>query len=291
LSDQNRPTEQFPLPPRRLGGRGLLLIGGAVVVVIALVLTLVIVRSGSGGNGGNGNGGGGGTGPGSPTSSPPKPSAGEDTSAAKLLGWGQPMRTEEFDGPLGKEWLIYNGAGHDGDGKRSPEALSFSDGLMTMSGDSDGKTGGMAWQPGQKYGRWEVRMKAPASDPTYHAVLLLWPDKEDWPVGGEVDFAEMTDESRQHTKYFLHYGKDNRQEQGEVAVDATQWHNWAVEWTPDHIIAYLDGKEWYRSDNQKNLPPRAMHLTIQLDWFPDDGDDDITPSQLQVDWAKEYKIS
>ena len=133
-------------------------------------------------------------------------------------------------------------------------------------------------------------MKAPAGDDTYNALMLLWPDNEDWPVGGEVDFMEMDDPSRQSVGMYLHYGRNNSQDKGEVQVDATQWHNWAVEWTPDHITAYLDGKPWYTQTDKKMLPPRGMHLAIQLDWFPENGDRDVKPTTMQVDWVKEYAI-
>ena len=53
-----------------------------------------------------------------------------------------------------------------------------------------------------------------------------------------------------------------------MVADATQWHNWAVEWTPTYIATYLDGKEWWRTERTEIFPPGPMHLCIQLDWFP-----------------------
>ena len=148
----------------------------------------------------------------------------------------------------------------------------------------------MAWNPGQKYGRWEGRVKAPASDPSYNALLLLWPDAENFPVGGEVDFMEMTDHTRQETNLFLHYGADNSQVQGKVKIDATQWHNWAVEWTPEKITTYVDGKEWWSTTDTSILPPGPMHLCVQLDWFPGNGKGDVKPSEMQVDWVRQYAL-
>jgi beta-glucanase (GH16 family) len=121
--------------------------------------------------------------------------------------------------------------------------------------------------------------------------MLLWPDKEDWPQGGEVDFVEATDGDRQSVNSFLHYGRNNNQTQNTIAIDATQWHNWAVEWTPDHVIGYVDGHEWYRIEEKDHLPPRPMHLCIQLDWFPEDGNGGkVQPSEMQVDWIKQYTV-
>ncbi len=164
------------------------------------------------------------------------------------------------------------------------------DGILTINGDADGTTAGMAWNPGQKYGRWEGRVRAPASDPSYNALLLLWPDAENFPVGGEVDFMEMTDHLRQETNMFLHYGADNSQVQGKVNVDATQWHNWAVEWTPEKITAFVDGKEWWSTKDTSILPPGPMHLCVQLDWFPGNGKGGVKPSSMEVDWVRQYAL-
>lgn len=206
--------------------------------------------------------------------------------AAATHGWGTPTRVDEFEGDVGGDWGIYDGSGHDGNGRRSPSAVSVADGIMTITGTPDGTTGGMAWNPGRMYGRWEARVRSPAGDPDYHSVLLLWPDAENWPVGGEVDFMEISDASRQNVEMFLHYGADNSQVQGDVDIDATEWHTWAVEWTPDHIAAFVDGEEWWRTDDTGILPPGPMHLTIQLDNFGSPGQE----TQMHVDWVREYDV-
>jgi hypothetical protein len=221
----------------------------------------------------------------SATGSPSSTSDG--ATAAATLGWGSPEREDDFSSGDG-QWSIYDGAGHGGQGKRSPSAVSTTGGVLTLTGDPSGTTAGMAWNPGRKYGRWEGRVRAPAGDPSYNALLLLWPDAEDWPSGGEVDFMEMSDPSRQETNMFLHYGADNQQLNGKVQVDATQWHNWAVEWTPDAITAYVDGREWFRTTDKSTFPPGPMHLCIQLDWFPQGGD--AKESTMQVDWVRPYPV-
>ncbi len=211
----------------------------------------------------------------------------EGTTAAAVHGWGAPDREDDFAAGT-EQWSIYDGPGHAGEGTRSPSAVTVQDGILTITGDSGGTTAGMAWNPGQKYGRWEGRVRAPASDPSYNALLLLWPDAEDFPVGGEIDFMEMLDHTRQTTDIFIHYGADNSQVNGQVQVDGTEWHNWAVEWTPEAITAFVDGEEWYRTTDTSIFPPRPMHLCIQLDWFPE-GD---TPqeSYMHVDWVRQYSL-
>jgi hypothetical protein len=209
----------------------------------------------------------------------------DGTTAAATHGWGTPTRAEEFDGGTA-QWQLYDGPGHDGKGRRSPGAVAVRDGVLTITGDPSGTTGGMSWGPGRRYGRWEGRVRAPAADPSYNAVMLLWPDGDTWPAGGEIDFMEMGDAARRTTHAFVHYGKDNRQVHGSVATDATRWHNWAVEWTPSSITTYLDGREWFRTTDPAVQPPGPMHLCLQLDWFPKGGA--VQRSEMQVDWVREY---
>ncbi|WP_308817894.1 glycoside hydrolase family 16 protein [Pseudonocardia alni] len=212
----------------------------------------------------------------------------EGTTAAAKLGWGRPVRADEFDNGT-DGWSIYDGAGHAGNGRRTPDAAAVADGVLTITGDSRGNTAGMAWKEGsQQYGRWEGRVRAPVGDPSYNALLLLWPTAENWPEGGELDFMEMMDPERQKTNAFFHYGADNSQVEGSVEIDATQWHNWALEWTPDRITAYVDGEKWFETTEQKVQPPGPMHLCIQLDWFPKGGSGKET--QMQVDWVRQYTL-
>ena len=214
--------------------------------------------------------------------------AGSEPTAAQVNGWGAPTRSEDFTGDLG-QWSLYNGPGHDGNGRRTPSAARIADGILTINGDADGNSEGMAWGAGAMYGRWEARMRASAGDRDYHAVLLLWPDNEDeGGYGGEVDFMENSDPTRQNTEMFVHYDDEDTQLHGDVDVDATQWHNWAVEWSPDHITAYLDGKQWWSTSLPAAQPPGPMHMTVQLDQFRDGGG--LIPSNLQVDWVRYYPI-
>src|SRR3954447_24289084 len=220
---------------------------------------------------------------------PGDPAPADPTTAAGAFAWGAAAGVEDFDGTL-SNWGVYDGVGHAGKGRRSPAAMNASGGILTITGDPGGTTGGMAWKLGRaKYGRWEARVKAPAADPSYHAVMLLWPDSDDSSVGGEVDFMEISDPARQKTDFFLHPGAGNQQLHGEKVIDATQWHNWAVEWSPTKITAYVDGTEWFSTTQADAFPPGSMHLTLQLDWFPK-GSAAATPSQMLVDWVRYYPI-
>jgi hypothetical protein len=216
---------------------------------------------------------------------------GSGTQAASTLGWGSVVAGDEFNytgAPDRLKWSVYNSSGHAGNGLRSPQAWSVANGVATVSGNSAGTTGGMSAKfAKQKYGRWETRMKTNQRDSEYHPVLILWPDSKS-STCAEIDYAESTSETAL-VKFFLHYAcsGSSKQTYSAKAVDTTQWHNYAVEWTPAGITGYIDGVKTFTDTNPAHQPSGSMHQTLQLDWFPDGSR--TTPSQMQVDWVRVYK--
>lgn len=217
-------------------------------------------------------------------------STGDGTQAAASLGWGPVLAGDEFSNtgaPDSTKWSVYNSAGHAGKGIRSPQAWSVAGGVATVSGDAAGTTGGMSAKfAQQKYGRWETRMKTNARDPKYHPVLIL--NNNSAPNCAEVDYAEASSDTTL-MRFFLHYacGGGDFQTTTATPVDSTQWHNYAVEWTPAGITGYIDGVKTFTDTNPAHQPSVAMHQTLQLDWFPDGSA--TKPSQMQVDWVRVYK--
>jgi Glycosyl hydrolases family 16 len=221
------------------------------------------------------------------SASPPEPTN-CPTTAAVQNDWGVPDREDDFDTSSSlSNWHLYDGPGHAGNGRRIPAAIAVSAGLVTISGDSQGNSGGMGWDSGQEFGRWEVCARSGPSAPGYHSVLLLWPDAEDWPIGGEIDFMEAIDPTRQSVEGWLHHGPDDRREGGSVSIDATQWHAWAVEWSPDRITLFVNGAQWWTTTDTATFPPRSLHLCMQVDNF---GGDIASGGQQQVDWARQYSL-
>ncbi|MCU1563650.1 MAG: hypothetical protein JWN05_2029 [Arthrobacter sp.] len=229
--------------------------------------------------------------PAKPAPSKPAPTKGDGTQAATTFGWGAVVAGDEFSNtgaPDSTKWSVFNGKGHHGKGIRSPQAWSVANGVATVKGNAEGTTGGMSAKfANQKYGRWESRMKTSDRDPKYHPVMILWPDNES-STCAEIDYAEGTADTKM-MKFFLHYSCDRSDFQTTAAkpIDATQWHNYAVEWTPAGITGYIDGVKTFSDTNPAHQPTVSMHQTLQLDWFPDGSA--TKPSQMQVDWVRVYK--
>jgi len=222
-----------------------------------------------------------------------KPESRSDSEAAVRYGW-QLEDHDEFDGKtLGPSWKPYSGETTGGVGRHDPANLHVGGGMLSIV--SHGlSSGGLEWVNGQLYGRWEVRARTQKAT-GYGDVLILWPDAEDFPEGGEVDFMEIPKPERTEYNFNVHYGVNNSQNGTKVLGDFTQWHNYAVEWTADHVAGFVDGQEVFRTTQQAQIPPRSMHLTMQQDIGPYDNwippRDASTPPEVrfQIDWVRIYR--
>lgn len=224
-----------------------------------------------------------------PAQAAPAPADGNcPETAAKAFDWGEPTRRSDFDGTtVPPDWHPYGPEpGHAKNGTRTPDAVTVGGGAMSINGTQDGTTGAVSWHPGQQYGRWEACVRADEGSGGLNALLLLWPVEENFPVGGEIDWMENMSDDRQETSFFLHYGADNQQEYGSVKHDSTQWSAWALEWTPEKMTAYVNGKEWYSTSQTDHFPPGAMNMTMQLDYFGNAGG----PSAMHMDWANQWAL-
>ncbi len=225
--------------------------------------------------------------------------------AATTSGWGTPTFQENFNGTSLNTaiWGVYDHP--EADPPRSAAAVSVANGHMTITGGVDDTghdvSGGIGSNINLMYGRWEVRFRVDKGS-GYSAVALLWPQRDsDWPSAGEIDFSEINQGSRSISNMFVHNGPDNSQRDDTVRVDFTKWHTVAVEWTPNHVAFYLDGKRQHFMVTSKNDPHMVptmepMHLALQLDQGCDDWipcRDSSTPPKvrMQVDWVKIYALA
>ena len=100
------------------------------------------------------------------------------------------------------------------------------------------------------YGRAVARIKMPDATGVWPAFWLL--GNGSWPETGEIDIMEYVGEA-DWTGVALH-GKGYSGETPLVdkqffprGTDVTQWHEYAVEWTPQEILFLVDGRLTYRA--------------------------------------------
>lgn len=229
------------------------------------------------------------------TTTPP-PVLGDGTQAAVQLGWGPVVAGDEFDytgRPDSAKWSVYNGEGHSGNGLRRPSAFDVANGVLVCTGDnvSGGTTGGMALRRNERYCRLEARIRVYSINPAgsgnrYHPVLLMWPQSEEWPEGGEIDYFETNVDSGK-LGWFVHYPnhQPKTQEGGTQALDIQNWHNYALEWSPSGIRAWVDGVQYFNYTMSAIQPPGPMHFCAQLDNY--DGEN-MEPARLECQWVRVY---
>ncbi|MCR5889133.1 glycoside hydrolase family 16 protein [Hymenobacter sp. J193] len=162
----------------------------------------------------------------------------------------------------------------------------------------------------QAYGRFEIRAQLPGGRGTWPAIWML-PDNwqygnKSWPDNGEIDIMEYVgyDPGVVHasTHCNKYYFRTNNQKTATIQVpDATSaFHVYAVEWTPESITAFMDGKAYFTSTNERTgweaWPwDHPFHLLLNVavggEWGGAKGIDETAfPQRMLVDYVRIYNM-
>jgi hypothetical protein len=199
-----------------------------------------------------------------------------------------PVARSDFDNL--NSWSVYKSAGHAGQGKRKPTTVSTQDGILTITGTADGVTGGLSWTGHtQRYGQWDIRMRAPAGCSCYHPVVLLWGTGGGDGVNnanGEIDIVEgFQTAARDKNEFSVHYGDGSQMVGGETAVDMTGWHVYHLVWREAFLTTWIDDNPPYFTTRDASvLPKGSVDVAVQLDWFPSEPRTGGDTASMQVDY-------
>ncbi|HYZ32463.1 MAG TPA: glycoside hydrolase family 16 protein [Crenalkalicoccus sp.] len=191
--------------------------------------------------------------------------------------------------------LYGGGSGNGGAYQWSPDDVHVGNGELTISMTDHGgwwSAGGVSQGAnGQTYGYYEIRAKVDPGQGT-SAVIALWPTGDHWPP--EVDLLETPDGNRQSAAFNNHWdggGGANYYESANANVDASQWHTYALDWQPDHLTYYVDGRQIYSTTDHVPHEPMSVAMAGYIakdgeNWF-NGGPDASTPRQvnLHVDYV------
>ena len=186
----------------------------------------------------------------------------EDFTRDAAEGQFRAVHGERFDVyPTG--WRDTSGVGV----YRPDEVLSVHDGVLDFRLHTvDGEPATAAVVPridgyGQTYGRYSVRLRAEAVH-GFKLAFLLWPDSEQWPADGEIDFPDADLDGELGA--FLHH-PDPAGSKQEFGSDVTfeQWHTATVEWSPGLVRFLLDDVEVGSSTT--GVPDTSMHFVLQTE--------------------------
>lgn len=128
---------------------------------------------------------------------------------------------------------------------------------------------GAVWSFGKfnvRYGKVEVRMCTNGKSGNFPAAWLKWQPKN-WSKDpySEIDIVEVFGNPKRshHTVHSQLTVSDKRHRQTNTFVklhDVTQWHIYAIEWTPEYVTWLVDGKPvgTYRKSRKQSLLRRGQ---------------------------------
>jgi len=239
-----------------------------------------------------------------PPMEPPAPIAGGEYS----LVWH-----DEFEGEALNEqkWSIWT-LGPRRDAINTAESVSLDgEGHLAISvtvregenGEPIYETGGV-WTRDTyvtRYGFFEARMKLQDTIGFWSAFWMNSPrmgqDLGDPAKGGvEIDIMEAIagGEYRDRVMNTIHwdgYGEAHKKDHSKTRIENlhTDWHTFAVEWTPDELVFFTDGVETWRTDAAVPRLAEYLLLTCEVgDWGGEIEDADL-PAQILVDYVRVWQ--
>jgi hypothetical protein len=169
-------------------------------------------------------------------------------------------------------------------------ALSVHTGLLNVRENLAGDGRGTCWTPAQEHGRWEARMKATRTGAPTNVVAQLRPAAAGAQPATEIEFMNLSDPARRSAFARVRPTEGPAPAVGEVSIDAIRWHSCAVELTPTHLTAFVDGRPYFHSAQAPALPPGPKIMCIELERPPTAGNQATQTSILQVDWVRHYPL-
>jgi hypothetical protein len=156
------------------------------------------------------------------------------------------------------------------------------------------------------YGRIEVKAKLPLGKGTWPAIWMLSTDWAygGWPASGEIDIMEHVGydpgvvHGTVHTEAYNHSIGTQVGKSVQVPDAMSNFHVYAIDWTPESIKWYLDDQLYFTFNNQnktyKEWPfDKQFHLLLNIaiggNWGGAQGiDPNLTEAIMEVDYVRVY---
>lgn len=158
---------------------------------------------------------------------------------------------------------------------------------------------------GWQYGYMEGRIKLPKGKGTWPAFWMMPVRGNRWPADGEIDIMEEVGVKPNYVSSSLHatghVHSNNTQVTHEMLQEGAEddFHLYAIEWTPERITTYVDGRVQLVYDNpgtgKVDWPYDApFYLILNLAWGGSWGgmngtDDSALPTSMEIDYVRVYQ--
>jgi len=145
----------------------------------------------------------------------------------------------------------------------------------------------------QTYGYFEMKAQLPAGQGFWPAFWLL-PEDGSWPP--ELDVMEVLGNDPTKLYTTVHYGADNQsQSLGSTVADMSGgYHTYGVDWEPDAITWYFDGREVYQTATPADMN-KPMYMLANLavgGYWPGMVDGSTRfPAAMHIDYIRAYAPS
>jgi len=157
----------------------------------------------------------------------------------------------------------------------------------------------------QKFGRFEARLKGPKQTGWWGAFWLFSDAVEQIDGSGrdgtEIDIIELFGglRSPQHALHWDGYGKAHQVKGKKLwfLSDTDEWHTYALEWTPEAYVFFVDGKETWRS-KAGGVSQSAVWLKFTGEIATDKNTQEYWsgkindlnyPDRFLIDWVRVYQ--
>ena len=182
-----------------------------------------------------------------------------------------------------------------GNGELTIGMDKMSNGIWSVGGLSTAPYAGApsGYGHGFQYGRVEIRSKTSEEVTGAGPCFLLWPTSNDhWPP--EVDILETpANGNGMFTNHWQGPGGNNDDWYAsyEFPLDHSQWHTYTLDWFPDRLTLYIDGKVIYTTT--ENIPHERMSVGLQGHvgtasdgWYGSPNSSGVNSVDISVDWVR-----
>ncbi len=235
------------------------------------------------------------------------------------LVWHDEFDTAGVSSPSTENWWYETGAGGWGNNElqdyvaggkyKDVRIAEVSDGTLKITAQKiDGKVRSVRMNTnlGWTYGYFEGRLKLCKGKGTWPAFWMMPKNFRAWPDDGEIDIMEHVGyhenyvSSSIHCKAYYHSIGTQKTNEIYIATATEEFHTYAVEWTPDYLKFYFDGKLHFTFNNDgkgdKNTWPfnAPFYLKLNLAWGGNWGgamgvDEGCLPTTYEIDYVRVFQ--